>query len=295
MISVILTAFKEEKTISLALDSILNQKIKDKLEIIVSCPDKPTIDVVKMYQKKHKNIILIKDPGTGKPIALNHAFKKAKGDIFILTDGDVYVGKDSFKHLIAPFKDKKIGAVTGRPISLDSRDSMLGYWSHLLTDLGAHETRLRLYKKEKFIVCSGYLYAIKKGLVKEISPNALSDDAVISSMIAKKGYKLGYAPNAKVFVKYPTNLKDWFKQKKRSAGGYLQIKNLTGTTITMRSFWKEMLNVFSVFSYSKNLMEFIWTLVLIFVRLYLWLVIFYEQRIKKKSFEKTWVRIESTK
>ncbi|MDP3917457.1 MAG: glycosyltransferase [Nanoarchaeota archaeon] len=295
MISIIITAYKEEKTIGRAIESILQEKIKEKVEIIVICPDKPTADVVKEYQKKHKSILLLKDKREGKPAALNQTFKKAKGDIIILTDGDVYIEKDAIKNLIMPFKDKNVGAVCGRPISTNSRDTMLGYWSHLLTDVGAHETRLRLSKKGKFIVCSGYLYAIRSGIVNEIPLNSLSDDAVISSMIAKKGYKIQYSPKSLVYVKYPSNFKDWMAQKKRSTGGYLQIKELSGNNTTMRSFSKEASNVLNVFSYSKNIKEFLWTIILILVRLYMWLLIFYDQKIKKKSFEKIWVRIESTK
>ena len=45
----------------------------------------------------------IRDPRKGKPYALRMAFKKAKGDIFILTDGDTYFEKDAVKELLKPF------------------------------------------------------------------------------------------------------------------------------------------------------------------------------------------------
>jgi cellulose synthase/poly-beta-1,6-N-acetylglucosamine synthase-like glycosyltransferase len=295
MISIIITAFKEEKTIGKAIEVIQREKLREKTEIIISCPDKATADVVKSYQKKHKNIILIKDPGKGKPLALNLALKKAKGAIIILTDGDVYVGRDALPPLIAPFKDKRVGAVSGRPISTNARSTMLGYWSHLLTDIGAHKTREKLAKNNKFIVCTGYLYAIRNGLVKSIPQDSLSDDAIITSIIAEKGYKIAYSPKSEVFIKYPTTLNDWIKQKKRSTGGYLQIKELAKSNITMRSFLKEAMGIFSVFSYSKNLQEFLWTLCLIAIRIYLWIIIFIDIKIKKEEFSKTWKRVESTK
>ena len=294
MISTIITAYKEEKTIGKTLDSILSENIKNH-EVIVSCPDQPTANVVKRYQKKHKNIQLIKDPGKGKPVALNLIFKKARGDILILTDGDVYINKNAIKILVECFKDKKVGAATGRPISTNNRNNILGYWSHLLTDVGAHETRKKLANQNKFIVCSGYLYAIRKGLIKEIPNNSLSDDAVISSMIAKQGYKIAYSPKSKVYVKYPTTFKDWVKQKKRSTGGYLQLKELSKSDITMRSFSKEASGIFRIFSYAKNPKEFFWTKLLILARIYLWIRIFIDLKIKRESFKKTWKRVETTK
>ena len=294
MISTIITAYKEEKTVGKAIESALSESIKDH-EIIVSCPDKPTADVVKTYQKKHKNIKLIKDPGQGKPVALNIIFKKAKGDILVLTDGDVYSGKNAIKNLITPFKDKNVGAVTGRPISVNSRNTILGYWSHLLTDGGAHQTREKLATKNKFLVCSGYLYAIRKGVVDSLPEDTLSDDAVISSLIAEKGYKITYSPKSEVYVKYPTTFKDWMIQKKRSTGGYLQLEEFAKSKITMRSFSKEVAGIFKVFTYPKNIKEFSWTLLLILARIYLWFKIFTDLKLKKESFKKTWTRVETTK
>mgnify|MGYP001611484071 FL=1 len=89
MISIAIASFKEPKTIGRAIDSILNQNLKD-YELIVSSPDKITQKIVERYIQKNKKISLIKDKGLGKPAALNLIFKKARGEVLILTDGDVY-------------------------------------------------------------------------------------------------------------------------------------------------------------------------------------------------------------
>lgn len=287
MISIIITAYKEPKTIGKCITSFLEQNIKEKYEIFVVAPDKETLDAAKKYKVK-----IIKDPGRGKPIALNIAFKKAKGDILVLTDGDVYTSENSINELLDKF-DNKTGAVSGHPISLNERNKFFGYISHLLTFM-ADKLRKKLVKKEKFIVCTGYLYAIKKEIVKEIPEDILSDDAYISRFIANKNYKVKYAENALVYVKYPDNLKDWIKQKRRSTGGYEQLKKYFDKK-AMRSFTQEASGIFSVFSYPKTVKEFFWTKLLICLRLYLWILIFYDIYIKKKSFKETWVRIESTK
>ena len=312
MITVILTAYKEPSTIGKAIEAFLRQ-ISKKDEILVACPDEETKKVILGYSKKHKQVKYIKDPGQGKPVALNIIFKKAKGDFWILSDGDVFVNKRAVKELLKPFKDPKIGAVSGRPISTNPRNTMLGYWSHLLSDIGAHETRMNLIKEGKFLVCSGYLYAIRKGIIKKCPEDALSDDAVISHLIWSKGYKIGYAPDAKVYIKYPTTFEDWLKQKKRSTGGYLQIKDYVRKAFlsehpknpksffdvknipTMRSFGKEAMGFFKIWSYPKNLKEFIWTKFLVLARIYMWALIFINQKIRKRTFKQIWVRVESTK
>jgi cellulose synthase/poly-beta-1,6-N-acetylglucosamine synthase-like glycosyltransferase len=294
MITIILTAYKEPQTIGRAIESILKNKILKPFEILVLAPDKETLEEAKKYTKKHKKIKLIKDEGKGKPAALNLAFKKAKGDILILTDGDVYIGKNAIQLMLEPFKDAKVGIVSGRPISLNSANKMLGYWSHLLTDI-AHNMRIKRVKERKMIVCSGYLYAFRKNLIKSVPEEALSEDAVISHLIFDKGYKTAYAGKAEVYVKYPTNFSDWIKQKKRSAGGYNQLNSMVKSKERMRSFTKESSGIFDVLKYPKTLNEFLYTLSLIFARIYLWVLIFIDINIRKRNLKKVWVRIESTK
>jgi cellulose synthase/poly-beta-1,6-N-acetylglucosamine synthase-like glycosyltransferase len=295
MLSIIITAYKEPKTIELAIESFVKQKIEGEFEILVVCPDEETKKVVNEISKKNSNVKHVQDPGKGKPVALNIAFKHAKGDILVLTDGDVYSGEDSIKELLKPFEDKRVGAVTGRPISLNDSDTMLGYWSKLLTDAGAHSVRLERDNKNKFIVCSGYLFAIRK-VIDKIPEDALADDAVISHMIWNQDYKIKYAPNALVYVKYPTNFNDWVLQKKRSTGGYRQIEQYFGDGPKMRSFWREIVfGWYRALAYPGNVKEFKYTILLLFARLYLWGRVFWDLRVKKESFDDTWKRVESTK
>jgi len=295
MISIIITAYKEHRTIAKAIESFLNQKIEESIEILVACPDEETKKVINSYEKKYPNVKHIQDPGKGKPIALNLCFKQAKGDKLILSDGDVYVSNNSINELMKELNKENVGAVTGRPTSTNSRASMLGYFSHLLTDIGAHDTRLKYVQQGKFIVCSGYLFAMKN-IIKSLPEDVLSDDALMSHMINEKGYKIGYAPKARVYVKFPTHFKDWITQKKRSAGGYNQLKQYFPNRKRMRSFWKEIAEGwYKPFTYPQTFKEFIWTCWLYICRLYLWFKIYKDINIKKQEFSKVWVRVESTK
>ena len=288
MISIIITSFKEPKTIGKAIEAFQNQKIKEKYELIVVAPDKETLNAA----KKYSSVKTFQDEGKGKPAALNKILKIAKGDILIFTDGDVYVGENSVNELIKPFENKKIGAASGHPISLDSKKTMLGYWAYLLTRV-ANDRRISAIKNNSQFFCSGYLFAIKKELFPYLPEELLSEDGYISNNVYKNKYKIGYAKNAKVFIKYPTNFKDWIIQKKRSAGGYNQIKKITG--VEMRSFKKESLGIFSFFKHIKSIQGFFYFKMLILARIYLWFVIYRDINFRKKTGQEIWQRVESTK
>jgi len=294
MITCIITAFNESSTIEKAIYSMKLSCMKAQVdyEILVLAPDAETLAAARNCSVK--NVKVIKDPGKGKPTALNIAFKEAKGDLYVLSDGDVFVNQYAIRELIHNISKKKyIGIVSGRPISMSPRDTKYGFWSHLLTDM-ADKTRK---KANGNFVCSGYLYALRPGIVDSIPTDCLSDDAYISYKVIENGYYLDYAPSAQVFVKYPDNFKDWMNQKKRSTGGYTQLKEEYNMEPIkeMRSFKQEAKGLLSVVSYGKSIKELWWIKLLIFARIWLWLNIFWERKIMKKGFNKTWVRIDSTK
>jgi len=294
MISIIITTFKEPRTLPKAIKAFLEDEIEEEKEILVVGPDEETEKITKDFSKIYPFIYYLKDEGKGKPSALNLAFQAAKGDWLILSDGDVFIKKGALKEIIKYFKDSKIGAVSGQPIPLNSRENLFGYFAHFLTN-SAHFLRLEKSRKKQFFPCSGYLYAIRN-IIKEIPENILAEDAFISQIFWQKGYKIAYAPKAMVFVKFPQNLHDWLIQKKRATGGQVQKIKAYDLKIKTRSFWQEIFQgVKFFFIYPKNLKEFFWTFLLYFLRIYLWFLIYLDLFFKKKSFEKIWLRVESTK
>ena len=200
--SVILTAAREEKTIVKAISAIVDEKYCgmswENAELILIIPDDLTLATAKSFLKKEYpdvKVVFIQDPYQGKPNALNLGLEKAQGKYLILTDGDVYLGKNSLKELLVGFEDDpEIGGVTGRPLSADSKDSMFGYLGNLLADAGHHKRvasmrrdfggkSLKLVRKGPgFFVMSGYVSAIKNiGL--RIPADTLVDDAYLSYLL----------------------------------------------------------------------------------------------------------------
>ena len=289
-ISILITAYHESTTIGRAIEAIQPQIGEPPAEIVVICPDDETANAASAY-----NITLLRDTGQGKPAALNLGLEKAIGQIVVMTDGDVFVGPDALAALLCPFDDPQTGAVSGRPISLSPRNTMLGYWSHLLTDAGAHAERLLRDQRGDFMVCSGYLYAIRAGLIDHVPEDALAEDAVVSHFIGEQGYRIRYAPDAIVSVKYPTTYRDWLMQRVRSAGGYVQ-PVIAQSPLHMRSFRHEAIaGTRRALAYARNLREFVWTILLMLARLHLWLLIFWRVKLRPRPLLDLWKRVESTK
>ncbi|GAB4471028.1 MAG: hypothetical protein Kow00124_07740 [Anaerolineae bacterium] len=290
-VTVLITAYREAATIGSALEAFLAQLPGLDAEVLVVCPDDETAQAAAAYP----GVTVLRDPGRGKPAALNLGLGAARGQIIVMSDGDVWIGPGALRALCQPFDDPLTGAASGRPRSLNSRSTMLGYWSHLLTDAGAHAERLKRDAAGEFFVCSGYLYAIRAGLIDHIPEDALAEDAVISHRIGEAGYRIRYVPEAEVFVRYPTSYSDWLKQKVRSAGGYAQ-PMIARSPLRMRSFRHEAVaGTWRALRYAHSPRELVWTLAQFAARVHLWLLIFWRVRVLKTPLVRLWQRVESTK
>ena len=293
MISVLLTAYKEPNTIGRAIEAILPQ-LPDKAELLAIAPDEGTTAVIQSYAAQHPQIKHIQDPGHGKPAALNCGLQQAQHNLIVLSDGDIYISDHSIAQLLNYFTDPKVGAVTGRPISISPRNTKLGYWSHLLVE-GAHQTRLAHGAAQEFLLCSGYLFAYRKPLMPNIPEDALAEDAVISHCVAEQGYMIRYAPEAEAYIKYPTTYADWLRQKVRSAGGYAQ-DYVRNSPYQMRTAKLEaQKGTILALKFAKSPREFWWTIQLFLARIHLWLLVFWQVRVRQRPLSELWQRVETTK
>lgn len=295
MLSIVITSFKEPETIGRAIESFLKQDIKENYELIVCAPDKETLIEAKKYSIKNKKIKLFKDPAKGKSYALNQLFKKIKGEIVILTDGDVYVSENSVNEILKEFKDKSIGCVTGKPVPVEGKETKYGFWANFLFD-SAHKLRKKAKQEKAFIECSGYLWAFKSGVIDSF-PLDVAEDTIVPYFFWEKGYKIGYAENAKVYVKNVDNWGEWVSQKIRTSRAHETLGKYVDTKKTKRakSFFNESKGIFSLLSYPKNIREFFWAIELAFARLYIWIKVFIKVYLKKEYHKDKWQRVESTK
>lgn len=294
-VSFVITAYKEPKTIGKSIQAALNQNTNHPYNIIVCAPDKETLTVAREYSKKNANIKVFQDPGKGKSFALNLLFSRLDSDILILSDGDVYVNDSAVSSILEQFKNPSIGCVTGRPVPIENRLTKWGYWANFLF-YSAHNIRKYAYLKNSFLECSGYLFAFKKKVISKI-PLDVAEDSVIPYYFWEKGYEIGYAQDALVYVKNVNNYSDWMSQKVRCAKAHETLEKYVNTKMTRRvkSFSTEAKGLFNAILYCQNIKEFFWTIELIILRLYMWVKVLKETKLDSKHYCDDWQRVESTK
>jgi len=221
-ISIGIMAFNEEKNISKLLKALLDQKlnqIRIKEIIIVSdgSIDK-TNEIVKSFSRKNKIIRLItRNKRRGKVLAINNFIKVASSKILVLESADTMPKNDCIEKLCLPLLNKNIGICASHPMPINKKDYFMGFTVNLLWFLH-HKISL---KNPKF----GELIAFKK-IINEI-PTTAVDEEYIAMIIQKKGFLAKYVPNAIVFNKGPTTIKDFLIQRRRIYCGHLELKKIS--------------------------------------------------------------------
>jgi len=282
MISIVLSSFNNSKLLKKAIDAILENKTKEKYELIIITSDKIIEDIVRKANKKNKQVKLFEDPGKGKSYALNFIFKTLKGRVWIFSEGNSYIGNNSLNEILKLFEDERVGCISGRPISLNPKNNLLGYWSHLLLD-SAHKIRKELDTKGLFLECSGYLFAFRDDITKNIPLN-VADDSIIPYLVTKKGYKVKYAEKATVYVENPQEIRTFINQKVDAAKAHEALEDYAPFFPKVKSFTNEVKKgTFLALAYPKNAKEFSWTILLFFTRLYIWIKVKWEEKIMKKN------------
>lgn len=278
--ALIITTAKE---VNLAKRCIESAQVSDALyDIVVVSPDKELED----YCDEHK-LQFVRDEGKGKIAAMNKALEEVVQPIVIWTDGDCTV--ENVNLIVKAFEDMGVGAVGGAVFPAEKEQTKWAFFHRFLTS-AANDARRRRVEKGKFIELSGYLWAFKKMLVTEI-PYDTAEDSVVPLAIFRKGYKVAYVPDAKVYVYGPQNAKDWFSQKARAAKAHEKLKKVKGTEL-MKTWQNEIKEgIFYALKYPyKNIKERFWLLELMFMRARMWMMLR-----RKSAYSDNWERVESTK
>lgn len=162
LISVILPVYNEEKYLDKCLASLASQSYKN-TEIIV-IDDGSTDKSLKIIDKF--KVIVVKQTHQGAGAARNNGIKKAKGEIVVLADADMYYDKNYLEKIVDPIiKGKALGTFTKKEYVANPDNVWSICWSvnsglprdrRLPKNYKDIENAFRALKKECFLKAGGY-------------------------------------------------------------------------------------------------------------------------------------------
>ncbi len=157
----------------------------------------------------------------GKIAAVHRAMDTVTTEVVVFTDANTYLNPDALLNICRHYADAKVGAVAGeKRVQVDeTADATAGegfYWKY--------ESKLKAWDSELYSVvgAAGELFSIRRELYQPVSPDAILDDFMISLLVAQKGYRVVYEPEAYASETSSANVKEELKRKIRIAAGGIQ-------------------------------------------------------------------------
>lgn len=198
MISIVIPAFNEEKTIGKCLDSFVHQTTKKKFEIIVvdNASTDNTAQIIKSYKQKLP-IVYVYESLKGRGPARAAGFAKAKGEIILSTDADTIVAPNWVETMAAYFADPNVIAVTG-PSRIEDASV---YVNTLMTILMPQFMRIYRVLFGHYWL-SGFNFAIRRRIYWQVggfSKINAPEDIDLSFRVRKVG-KITFARSSTVFM-----------------------------------------------------------------------------------------------
>lgn len=158
----------------------------------------------------------------GKIAAMNRGMQFVKTDIVVFCDANTLLNRESIKVIAEKFRDPKVGCVAGeKRIISESKENAASsgegiYWKY--------ESKLKQWDAclNSAVGAAGELFAIRTELFREVEPDTLLDDFVISLRIVAMGYRIEYSPYAYASESSSVSVKEELKRKIRISAGGIQ-------------------------------------------------------------------------
>jgi cellulose synthase/poly-beta-1,6-N-acetylglucosamine synthase-like glycosyltransferase len=174
----------------------------------------------------------------GKVAAMNRAMQQVKTPIVIFTDANTQLNLEAVRNIVRHFRDPEVGAVAGEK-RIQTTDTELAagsgeglYWKY--------ESQLKRWDAELHTIvgAAGELFAVRTELYEPVSTDTILDDFMISLLIAGRGYRVAYEPDAYALERPSFSIIDEQKRKIRiAAGGFQSMARLTHLLNPFRHGW----------------------------------------------------------
>jgi cellulose synthase/poly-beta-1,6-N-acetylglucosamine synthase-like glycosyltransferase/peptidoglycan/xylan/chitin deacetylase (PgdA/CDA1 family) len=226
-VTVVVPAYNEEVGIAAAVRSLAASTYPG-VEVVVvdDGSTDATAEIVRGLDLP--NVHLVQQRNAGKATALNTGIAASSGDLVVTVDGDTVFEPDTIGHLVGPFVDPTVGAVSGNT-KVGNRRRILGRWQHIEYVMGFNLDRRMYEVLDCMPTVPGAIGAFRRTALAQVggvSDDTLAEDTDLTMALNRAGWRVVYEPHAIAWTEAPATLGSLWRQRYRWSYG------------TMQSMWK---------------------------------------------------------
>ncbi|TFF39566.1 glycosyltransferase family 2 protein [Mucilaginibacter psychrotolerans] len=220
--TLVVAAYNEEHFISQKIENSLALNYpagKLKLVFVTDGSSDRTAEIISQYPQIQ---LLHRPERAGKIAAVHRAMEYVDTEAVVFTDANTFLNSEAIRKICRHYADPTVGSVAGEKrvqIDANADASAAGegfYWKY--------ESALKKWDSELYSVvgAAGELFSVRRSLYQDVPPDTVLDDFMISMLIAAKGYRIIYEPEAYALETASENVAEELKRKIRIAAGGMQ-------------------------------------------------------------------------
>ncbi len=234
-VGVIITAFREsERDILRSLRTVIHQEYDGIIEVVTIFDTRRKTNLLKKLRIPNKRIIKIIDKNYrgGRASSLNMGLKilSREAKIVVALDADTSLDYDAIKHLVIPFKNPEIIAVSGNLYVRNKKESLVTRLQHIEYIISITLSRIALSYLGTVNNISGAYGAFRREFLEKLygwdsgtaeDLNLTNRLKIISSIYENS--KLAFVPESVAHTSVPSTWSALFKQRQRWDGDLVWI------------------------------------------------------------------------
>jgi cellulose synthase/poly-beta-1,6-N-acetylglucosamine synthase-like glycosyltransferase len=225
-VSVLIAAHNEASCIREKIENTLALNYpREQLEIWVGSDGSTDGTDAIVGEYASRGVLLSAAPRGGKVAVLNRLAQLARGELWLFTDANTAIERDALRPMVARMRDPKVGCVCGRLrlVSPDGAPAEEGlYWKY--------ENLLKFYESKRgaLMGANGGLYLLRRSEWRQLPPDTIVDDFLVTMRVIVEQRALVYAPEAVATEETAADFSGEFKRRVRiSAGNFQSLRELS--------------------------------------------------------------------
>jgi cellulose synthase/poly-beta-1,6-N-acetylglucosamine synthase-like glycosyltransferase len=224
LLSVGIFCHNEEKTIGKSIDAFLlplppGMEVAEIFVVCCACTDGTVGIATERTLVDPRVRVIERAQREGKVVAINTFLQLAKGEIFIISGGDILPRPHLVERLVEPLHTDPGCTMTGGQVVTSESRHRAGRLHTLLWRLH-HEVACRAPKLGESIAVR------RKALPSQLPSGVNCDEVLIEAIVLAGGGRLTYVPEARVQNYPPDNLSQLYNQRRRIACQHLSARQV---------------------------------------------------------------------